>query len=171
MEALFSRNVSKHAINNLKMTTFRLFTIFLATFFMVSCSLNKQLSSVSDTCFELTRHVIYCSDKIVTNDLYISSNYCSVHFIVSPISLGASDGKGLRINYNDGQHYLFMAIDDDHPINLYDSQGKKNIQFKHPSININNEYEEYENKLFDNTLCSDFKEFNKNVVMVEKRRR
>jgi 5'-3' exonuclease len=37
--------------------------------------------------------------------------------------------------------------------------------------NINNEYEEYENKLFDNTLCSDFKEFNKNVVMVEKRRR
>lgn len=138
------------------MNIFRISFIFLATLFLSSCSLKETVSSVPNTCFELTRHVIYTSNKIVAHDLFISPNYCTVHFTVCPIDLGPSDGKGLRIDYNNGQHYLFVAIDDDHPINLYDSRGKKNVKAKQNRININEEYEFLVNILPNGIIVSQF---------------
>jgi hypothetical protein len=103
--------------------------------------LNSQVSSPPDTLFELSEHTIQSSNRIVAHDLFVSQNYCTVHFTVSAIALGSSDGKGLRIDYNQGQNYLFMAIGDDYPINLYDSQGKKSVKGDGAKIKIGQEYE------------------------------
>lgn len=115
--------------------------IFFVLVFLTACSVETQMTTVPNRVFELSRHVMYNGDKIVTHDLMTSPEYCTAHFVVSPIGLGPSDGKGLRINYDNGQRYLFVAIDDDYPITLYDSRNKKNAGTKRDHIAIDRDYE------------------------------
>lgn len=69
------------------MNLFQISLIFLAHLFLSSCFLNETLSSDPNTCFELTQHVIHFSEKIVTHDLFISPNYCTVYFTNCPTPL------------------------------------------------------------------------------------
>lgn len=81
------------------------------------------------------------SSKISSKLLMEYSQYFTVKFQITPYHLGPSNGKGLRLDYTSQGHYLFIALDDDKPFAIYDSQVKKTVTGDQMSVEIGKVYD------------------------------
>ena len=81
------------------------------------------------------------SSKISSKLLMQYGQHFTVHFKITPLHLGPSNGKGLRLDYTSKGDYLFIALDDDKPFAIYDSQLKGTAEGAQMSVEIGEVYD------------------------------
>ena len=109
------------------------FSIIVGFFFTLSAKVQELIS--------LDEFEFKTSSKISSQLLMKYDQFFTFIFQITPNHLGLSNGKGLRLDYTSQGHYLFIAIDDDKPFAIYDSQIKQTVEGEHVTIETGKAYD------------------------------